>query len=82
MPAIRPILALALLVGAAPFAASADTRPSAAPAGDADTRYCMKVEPVTGTRVERVVCWTRAEWERQGVDLDEDWAKEGVRVEG
>ena len=42
----------------------------------------MKVEAVTGSRIERIMCWTRAEWERQGVDVDADWPKEGVRVEG
>lgn len=82
MPAFHPFLALALLAGAAPLAASEETRPAAAPAGDADTRYCMRVEPATGTRVERVVCWTRARWASQGVDVDADWAEEDVRVEG
>lgn len=82
MHAAHPIIALALLAGAAPFAASAETRPAVAPAGTGDTRYCMKVEPVTGSRIERVLCWTRAEWERQGVDVDADWPREGVRVEG
>jgi hypothetical protein len=46
----------------------------------ASTRYCMKVEPVTGSRVETVECWTRAEWTEQGVDLDKDWAREGVSI--
>ena len=78
MPVIKPVLAAALL--GAPlvlvFPALAQ-----APAGGPDTRYCMKVEPVTGSRVERTLCMTRSEWERQGVDLDADWPAEGVRVE-
>jgi hypothetical protein len=40
----------------------------------------MKVEAVTGTRLERVECWTRAEWASQGVDVDRDWPEEGVRT--
>jgi uncharacterized protein YjhX (UPF0386 family) len=40
----------------------------------------MYVEPVTGSRIERVECWTRAEWAEAGVDVDKDWAKEGVAI--
>jgi uncharacterized protein YjhX (UPF0386 family) len=42
----------------------------------------MKIEAVTGTRLERVECWTRQEWADQGVDVDHDWPKEGVAVIG
>ena len=42
--------------------------------------YCMHIEAVTGTRLERVVCWTRAEWAANDVDLDRDWPKEGVSI--
>ena len=38
------------------------------------------VEPVMGTRMERIRCWTRGRWAEQGVDLDKEWAREGVRV--
>jgi len=69
----------AALLAAAP-AAAADAPPAAAPAGTEATRYCMKVEAVTGTRLERVECWTRAEWASQGVDVDRDWPEEGVRT--
>lgn len=54
----------------------------AASGGTADTKYCMRVEPVTGSRLERVRCWTRAKWAEQGVDVDRDWATEGVRTIG
>jgi hypothetical protein len=40
----------------------------------------MHVEPVTGSLVETVQCWTRAEWAEQDVDVDREWAKEGVAV--
>ena len=51
-----------------------------APEAGPDARYCLRVEPVTGTRVERIRCWTREQWAGLGVDVDEEWAREGVRV--
>lgn len=40
----------------------------------------MRVEAFTGSRIEEVKCWTRQEWAEQGVDLDKDWPKEGIRI--
>ena len=74
-------IALAMLAAPAPLAADHHAGAGAVPPGDADTRYCMRVEPVTGSLVERVMCMTREQWAQQGVDLDEDWPREGVRVE-
>ena len=42
----------------------------------------MRIEAITGSRIERIRCWTRDEWSGQGVDIDEHWAEEGVRAEG
>jgi hypothetical protein len=77
-------VALGLLVAAPPASAGTqDTIPtSVAPAGTPDTKYCMRIEAVTGSRLEELKCWTRAEWAEQGVDVDRDWAKEGVRTIG
>ena len=76
------ILALGTIVAAS--AASATQRgpdPAAgAPAAGPDARYCMRIEAITGSRLEELKCWTRAEWAEQGVDVDEEWAKEGVSV--
>jgi len=78
MARTKLILALgACLV--APTLASAQSGP--APAGNADTRYCMRIE-LTGNLIEPVRCWTRDEWAEQGVDVDKEWAKEGIRVIG
>ena len=74
------MLALALAAAAAPVAAAAQAL--VAPAGTSDTRYCMKIEWITGSRLERVKCWTRAEWAAQGVDVDREWPREGLRVIG
>jgi hypothetical protein len=79
-----------LLVALGAFVASSSalasqpdpSRMRVAPAGTAETRYCMRIEAVTGTRIEKVVCWTRQEWADQGVDVDHDWPKEGVAVIG
>ncbi|MBA2918807.1 hypothetical protein GON01_12960 [Sphingomonas sp. MAH-20] len=78
------VWALSLLAAAAPaWAAPEDRpRPATAPPGTAETRYCMWIAPFTGTLIEQVKCWTREQWARQGVDVDKDWPREGVRVEG
>lgn len=78
------LIALSALVTASPVLASQPDpgRMKVAPAGTAQTRYCMRIEAVTGTRLETVQCWTREEWADQGVDVDVDWPKEGVAVIG
>jgi hypothetical protein len=42
----------------------------------------MHIEAITGSRLEEVKCWTRQEWAEQGVDVDKDWPREGVRTIG
>lgn len=59
---------------------SAPDSPSGAPAAGPDARYCLRVDPITGTLTERVRCWTRRQWDEQGVDVDQAWAEDGVRV--
>jgi hypothetical protein len=77
------LIAVGMLVFAPPVAAAqVETGPGmAAPAGAPGTRYCMRVDPVTGSLVETVQCWTREEWAEQGVDVDREWSKEGVKIE-
>jgi hypothetical protein len=78
------VVALSVIAAASPVsAASQGSVPmTGAPAGTPDTRYCMRIEAFTGSRIEEVKCWTRQEWVEQGVDVDEDWPREGVRVLG
>lgn len=71
----KTLLALVAIAAAAPAVAQA-------PAGTAGTRYCMKLEAFTGSHIERVKCWTREQWAEQGVDVDRDWPREGVRTIG
>ena len=78
----RLVAALCIIAAASPLAA-ASQQPAwtaGAPAGTPDTRYCMRIGPITGSRIEEVKCWTRQEWAEQGVDLDEEWPEEGVRI--
>ena len=52
----------------------------AAPAGGPDARYCLRVDPETGSRIETIQCRTRDEWASLDVDVDREWADNGVRV--
>ena len=75
--------ALGIIAAASPLSATApdsDPTPAVAPAGTPETRYCLRVEPQTGSRIEDVECWTREQWAEGGVDVDKEWAEEGVRV--
>jgi len=78
------VLALSVIAAATPVWAAPEDRPrpATAPPGTAETRYCMRIEAITGTLTEQVKCWTREQWAKQGVDVDKDWPKEGVRIEG
>ncbi len=76
------IVAFSMFVVASPLVA-AQPEPGmegGAPAAGADAKYCMHVDAFTGSRIESVKCWTREQWADQGVDVDKEWAKEGVAV--
>ena len=70
-------LAVGLIVGASPVLASEPTTP--APPGSPTTKYCLRVT-VTGNVSDRIECWTRDEWAEQDVDVDREWATNGVRT--
>lgn len=79
------LIALGLIAVASPASVSAQFADpplniSAEAAADGKI-YCMHVD-VTGTVAQRVECWTRAEWADQGVDVDKEYPKNGVRTEG
>ena len=79
MAPYKLVPAFTLLLATPALASAADPVGEGAPSGTAETRYCMKIS-ITGSRIEKVKCWTRAEWADEGVDIDVDWAREGVRV--
>ena len=62
------------------LAAAAPESQSGAPPAPADALYCLRVEAATGTRLETIQCRTRADWAEWEVDVDQEWAEEGVRV--
>ena len=76
------IVALSLITAASPLSATQpETDPMlTAPAAGPNAQYCLRIEAVTGTRLEEVKCWTREEWAEQDVDVDKEWAREGVAV--
>ena len=76
------IAVLGIIVAASPVAASQPdlTPATGAPPGTPATRYCLHVEPFTGSLIETTQCWTREQWVDHGVDIDKEWAREGVRV--
>lgn len=78
--AYKALVAVLGLVTATSGVASTQASPPVAPPGDVNTIYCMRVEPHTGSRIETVECWTREEWALGDVDVDKDWAENGVRV--
>jgi hypothetical protein len=76
------IVAFGMLMAAAPLSASTPESVPAtpAPAASADAKYCLRVDPITGSLIETVKCWTREQWADQGVDVDKEWAENGVTV--
>ena len=80
----RAGLAVALTATIAASAASGTslqwTQGEPAPAGTEMTRYCLRVDPNTGSRMETIQCRTRQDWASLEVNVDEEWAENGVRV--
>ena len=76
--------AVSLMATVSPALASqTDPEPGhGAPQASEGARYCLRIEPTTGSRIEQVQFETRWEWSLLGVDVDKEWAKEGVRVIG
>ena len=79
------LIAFGLAAAASPASLAAqfaDPPLNISPEAAADGKlYCMHVD-VTGTVAQRVECWTRAEWADQGVDVDKEYPRNGVRTEG
>lgn len=75
-------VAFSMIAAASPISATnpEPTPTMAAPTGSATAKYCLRVEPATGSRLEFVLCLTRQEWAEQGVDVDKEWSKEGVAI--
>ena len=51
-----------------------------APAGTPETKYCLRVDPLPGSRIETIQCKTRDEWALLEVDVDQEWGENGVKT--
>ena len=77
------ILAVGVIAAAAPLSATVyPAEGPIAPPGTPDTKYCLRVEPITGSLIGGTKCLTREQWAEGDVDVDEVWARDGVRVVG
>jgi hypothetical protein len=73
-------LILAGLLAATSQVPAGDQTATLAPPGTPTTRYCLKVDPLPGSKIETVECMTREEWANLEIDVDAEWAANGVRV--
>ena len=79
------IAVLGIIVAASPVAASQPdlTPATGAPPGTPDTRYCLRVEPFTGSRIETTSMLDPRRMGRAMASMStQEWAEEGVRVIG
>lgn len=76
------LAAVLAMMTVAALPSTANPAATGAPAGSPTTRYCLRVEPVTGSRIETIQCRTREEWAELDLDVDQEWAQNGVRVIG
>jgi hypothetical protein len=76
------IFVLAIIAAASPLWASQlePAQQAGAPAAPPTARYCLRVDPTVGSRMETIRCETRADWAALDVDVDREWATWGVRV--
>jgi hypothetical protein len=70
------IVALGLIVAASPLTAASAQAPAAPPGA----RYCLRVDPIIGTRIETIQCRTRDDWASLDVNVDQEWRENGVKV--
>jgi hypothetical protein len=78
----QSLFALVVIAAASPtWASQPELMPQwGAPAAPPFARYCLRVDPVTGSHMETIQCRTRDEWAALDVDVDREWAENGVRV--
>jgi hypothetical protein len=75
------VVAVSMMLATLPLPpARSGPAPTAAPPGTPSTRYCLRVDPETGSRIETIQCRTRDDWASLDVDVDQEWAANGVRV--
>jgi hypothetical protein len=66
-----PSPAVAADSGSGAAATASGGSSAAKPATPDNAKYCVEVEPPTGSRLNMTQCKTRAEWAKEGVDVDQ-----------
>ena len=75
------MMAYALLAALALLTANQPLPPGTpAPPGSPVALYCLRVDPLIGSHIETVRCKTRYEWAMLGLDVDQEWAQNGVKM--
>ena len=74
------LIALGLIASASQPTPGEAAPATLAPPGSPATRYCLRVEPIIGSRIETIECKTREQWARLEIDVDQEWAENGVRI--
>jgi hypothetical protein len=49
-----------------------------APPAPPTTKYCLSMEPMTGSHIVTVQCRTRDEWASLDINVDDEWRENGV----
>jgi hypothetical protein len=76
----QELFVVALSIAAALPLPAGNAGAGGAPEGTPETRYCLRVDPVIGSRIETIQCRTREGWAELDVNVDQEWAANGVRV--
>lgn len=72
------LLSIVALVSASTAASAATTNVNIAPKetkAAPTQKYCLKMDPATGSHIARMECRTKAEWKEWDVDMDALLAK-------
>ena len=77
MAPMHLLVAIGMLV-AAPLQPAGSNRSTVAPPAPPTTKYCLTMEPITGSHLATVQCRTRQEWASLDIDVDQEWRENGV----
>ena len=70
------IVGLSVMVAGLPLSAADAAAPPAPPTA----KYCLSLEPMTGSHIATVQCRTRDEWAWDDINVDQEWHENGVAV--
>jgi hypothetical protein len=64
-------VALSMIIASAAAAAQPNAAAKKPATPDTAVKYCIETEPFTGSKLTKTECKTKAEWAKQGVDVDQ-----------